>query len=276
MSGLGLLRALQVFWYAVLFFLYVPLAVVVLFSFNSVNSPARFAGFSLRWYERLLGNDALLQAFKNSLALALSSSMIAVLLGAMLGYGMYRFRHWRLHWLVWFIYLPIVMPDVVYGISEMTFFIAMYRSFGIFEPGLGTMIIAHVSFQIPFVALLVYSRLLVLDPLLFEACADLYASPIKRVWYFLLPVLWPALLAAFLLAFTLSIDDFVISFFTAGPGSTTLPIYVWSAIRKGITPEVNAIAALMIAAVVIAALMALAYHHIRFRLTDAKTLTRGK
>lgn len=260
-------RALQLFWYAVMAFLYAPLVVVVLFSFNASQSPANFTGFSMRWYERLFSNDAILSAFQNSLSLAVSSSAIAVVLGAMLGYGMYRFRHWRLSGLVWLIYLPIVMPDVVYGISEMTFFITIYRTLGLFEPGLGTMIIAHVSFQIPFVALLVYSRLLVLDPLLFEACADLYASPIKCMWHFVIPLLWPALVASFLLAFTLSIDDFVISFFTAGPGSATLPIYVWSAIRKGITPEVNAIAALMIAAVTIAALAALLYHYIKFRFT---------
>lgn len=269
----GFSRALQLFWYAVLVFLYAPLVVVVLFSFNATQSPAHFTGFSLRWYERLFSNDAILSAFQNSLSLAVSSSAIAVVLGAMLGYGMYWFRHWRLNALIWLIYLPIVMPDVVYGISEMTFFITLYRALGIFEPGLGTMVIAHVSFQIPFVALLIYSRLLVLDPLLFEACADLYASPLKRVRYFLIPLLWPALLASFLLAFTLSIDDFVISFFTAGPGSTTLPIYVWSAIRKGITPEVNAIAALMIAAVGIAALAALLYHYARFRFTFS---TRSK
>ena len=268
---------MRLFWYATMVFLYAPLAVVVLFSFNAANSPARFAGFSFRWYERLMTNDALLQAFKNSLILVVSSSLIAVVFGAMLGYGMYRFRHWHLHWLVWLIYLPIVMPDVVYGISEMTFFVAMYRTFGLFEPGLGTMILAHVSFQIPFVALLVHSRLLVLDPLLFEACADLYASPLKRLRYFLLPVLWPALLASFLLAFTLSIDDFVISFFTAGPSSTTLPIYIWSAVRKGITPEVNAVAALIIAAVGIAGLAALVYHHIKFRVNHPSNIsTRGK
>jgi spermidine/putrescine transport system permease protein len=155
------------------------------------------------------------------------------------------------------------MPDIVYGISEMTFFITIHDLTGLLEPGLGTMIIAHVSFQVPFVALLVYSRLVGLDPTLFEATQDLYATPLQRAWHFILPVLRPAVISAFFLAFTLSIDDFVISFFTAGPESTTLPIFIWSAIKKGITPEINAISTLMILAVFTAAVISFAIQRVR-------------
>ncbi len=119
------------------------------------------------------------------------------------------------------------------------------------------MIIAHVTFQIPFVALIVYSRFVGLDPTLFEAAKDLYATPFKRVLHFMLPTIKPALISAFFLSFTLSIDDFVISFFTAGPESATLPIYIWGAIKKGVSPEINAIASLMIGAVVVAAILSL-------------------
>jgi len=151
----------------------------------------------------------------------------------------------------------MVMPDIIFGIAEMIFFIAIDERLGILGPGLGTMIIAHVTFQVPFVALLVNARLLALDPQLFEASQDLYASPWQRARFFLLPVLSPAIVSSFLLALTLSIDDFVISFFTAGPESTTLPIYIWSAIKKGVTPEVNAIATLMIGSVFFMALISL-------------------
>lgn len=257
MSGGGLNTALRVFWYALLLFLYAPLAVVVVFSFNSINSSARFEGFSLQWYERLFGNEVIMHALSNTAALALVSTLIAVVIGGMLGYGFYRYRLGRWSWLVWLIYLPVIMPDIVFGIAEMTFFVAIHQWLGILAPGLGTMIIAHVTFQVPFVALLVNARLLALDASLFEAAQDLYAAPWQRLRFFLLPVLRPALAASFLLALTLSIDDFVISFFTAGPESTTLPIYIWSAIRKGVTPEINAIATIMIASVFLIAMVSM-------------------
>ncbi|MGO2133559.1 MAG: ABC transporter permease [Halomonas sp.] len=251
-------RALSGFWWLTLIFLYLPLAVVVLFSFNASNSAASFTGVSLRWYHRLLGNEAIISAFTNSMVLALVSSVVALVIGCLIGYGMYRHRHRKLGWLIVLIYLPIVLPDIVFGISEMAFFVQVNRLTGLFQPGLGTMIIAHVTFQIPFVALIVYSRFVGLDPTLFEAATDLYATPVKRVLHFMLPTLKPALISAFFLSFTLSVDDFVISFFTSGPESATLPIYIWSAIKKGVSPEINAIASLMIGAVAIAAIFSMA------------------
>lgn len=263
MSGRGFHLSVRTFWYVMLFFLYAPLLVVALYSFNSINSSAVFAGVSLRWYIDLFGNQIILNAFYNSLILALVSSIIATVLGTLLGYGMYTYRHRRLGWLIWLVYLPIVMPDIVYGISQMSFFTSISDATGLFELGLSTMVIAHVSFQVPFVALLVYSRLVGLDGALFEACHDLYARGWQRAWYFIVPTLRPAIVSSFFLAFTLSIDDFVISFFTSGPESTTLPIFIWSAIKKGVTPEVNAIATLMIGAVFAAAAIALAFQYVR-------------
>lgn len=256
-------RSLQVFWYLALLFLYAPLAIVVTFSFNSTNTYARFSGFSLRWYEKLLENEIILNAFYNSAVLAITSSALATVFGTALGYGIYRYRHLQLGWLIWIIYLPIVMPDIVYGISQMTFFVGVHQLTGFLQPDLGTMIIAHISFQVPFVALLIYSRLVQMDPLLFEATQDLYARPWQRAWYFVLPTLRAALISAFFLSFTLSIDDFVISFFTAGPESTTLPIFIWSAIKKGITPEINAISTLLIVTVFTAAAISFAIQRAR-------------
>jgi len=262
MSKRTLNRGLAGFWWLTLAFLYLPLAIVVLFSFNSTNSAASFTSFSLRWYYRLLGNEQITSAFWNSLLLAVVSSIVALVLGCLIGYGLYRHRHRhrKLGWLIVLIYLPIVLPDIVFGISEMAFFVQFNRLTGLLEPGLGTMIIAHVTFQIPFVALIVYSRFVGLDPSLFEAAKDLYASPFQRALHFLLPTLKPALISAFFLSFTLSIDDFVISFFTAGPESATLPIYIWGAIKKGVSPEINAIATLMIGAVALAAILSLLFN----------------
>ncbi|WP_348814465.1 ABC transporter permease [Halomonas sp. H10-59] len=250
-------RGLSAFWWLTLMFLYLPLAVVVLFSFNAANSAASMTGLSLRWYHQLFANDQIMSAFGNTLVLALTSSLIALVIGCLIGYGMYRHRHRKLGWLIVLIYLPIVLPDIVFGISEMAFFVKVNELTGLLGPGLGTMIIAHVTFQIPFVALIVYSRFVGLDPSLFEAAKDLYASPFKRVVHFMLPTIKPALISAFFLSFTLSVDDFVISFFTSGPESATLPIYIWGAIKKGVSPEINAIATLMIAAVALAALASL-------------------
>ncbi|WP_043526899.1 ABC transporter permease [Litchfieldella xinjiangensis] len=256
-------RGLTAIWWLILIFLYLPLAVVVLFSFNSANSAASFTGVSLRWYKRLMGNEEILSALSNSLILAIVSSAVALVIGCLIGYGMYRHRHRKLGWLIVLIYLPIVLPDIVFGISEMAFFVQIHRMTGLLQPGLGTMIIAHVTFQIPFVALIVYSRFVGLDPTLFEAAKDLYASPAQRAFHFMLPTIKPALISAFFLSFTLSVDDFVISFFTAGPDSATLPIYIWGAIKKGVSPEINAIATLMIGAVTIAAILSLLFSHRR-------------
>ena len=250
-------RGLSAFWWLTLVFLYLPLAVVVLFSFNAANSAASMTGLSLRWYHQLFANDQIMSAFGNTLVLALTSSLIALVIGCLIGYGMYRHRHRKLGWLIVLIYLPIVLPDIVFGISEMAFFVKVNELTGLLGPGLGTMIIAHVTFQIPFVALIVYSRFVGLDPSLFEAAKDLYASPLKRVVHFMLPTIKPALISAFFLSFTLSVDDFVISFFPSGPESAPLPIYIWGAIKKGVSPEINAIATLMIAAVALAALASL-------------------
>lgn len=245
----GFRIGLHACWYLTIGFLYLPLVFVVLFSFNAANSYSRFPGLSLRWYARMLENPYLMGAFTNTIVLALTSAVIATALGAVLGYGMYKYRHLKLGWLIWFIYLPIVMPDIVYGISQMTFFITIHEFTGLLQPGLLTMIIAHVTFQVPFVSLLVYSQLVRMDPLLFEATQDLYASPLQRAWFFILPAIRASLISSFFLSITLSIDDFVISFFTSGPESTTLPIFIWSAIKRGVTPEINAVSALMILAV---------------------------
>ncbi|APZ41911.1 ABC transporter permease [Acidihalobacter ferrooxydans] len=236
-------------------FLWLPLFVVVAFSFEPEAAAVNLTGFTLKWYGIIWEQGGMLSALKHSLELGLGSATLGTVFGALLAVGLHRYRGRGFAILALIVYLPIVMPDVIYGISQMVFFNYMYKLIGWPQAGLITMGIAHISFQRPYVALVVYARLVGLDRNLVHAAADLYASPLKSLYAFWLPVLKPALIAGFLLAFTLSLDDFVISFFTGGPGSVTLPIYIWGSIaRHGITPETNAIGSLLIGAVLLAAL----------------------
>jgi len=248
-------RLSQAIAIATLAFLWLPLIVVVAFSFEPEAAAVNLTGFTLKWYGIIWQSGGMLAALKHSLELGLGSATLGTLFGALLAVGLHRYRGRGFAVLALIVYLPIVMPDVIYGISQMVFFNYLHQLIGWPQAGLATMGIAHVSFQIPYVALLVYARLVGLDRNLVHAAADLYASPWKSVYAFWLPVLKPALIGGFLLAFTLSLDDFVISFFTSGPGSVTLPIYIWGSIAKhGVTPETNAIGSLLIGAVLLAAL----------------------
>ncbi|MGC9269291.1 ABC transporter permease [Acidiphilium sp.] len=233
--------------------LYAPLALIAVFSF-APGPGAAGAGF--HWYDELLHAPDVLAALRRSLELAFGSSILGTALGTLMGFGLSRFRSRSrggvaaaLPALI--IYTPIIMPSLVFGISDLIFFNLMHKATGLFAAGLLTMGIAHVTFQAPYVALVVFARMAGLDPNLFEASQDLYADARQSFLHLTVPVIRPAIIGGFLLAFTLSIDDFTISYFTAGPGSTTLPIYIYSAVaRKGIAPDINALATLMIATVI--------------------------
>ncbi|MCB5944546.1 ABC transporter permease [Acidocella sp. KAb 2-4] len=238
--------------------LYTPLALVAYYSFSPAPNQT---GHSLYAYGQLMHDAAVFTALRRSLILALGSAATSTALGTLLGYGLCRFRARNATGVLanipsLIIYTPIIMPSLVFGISELIFFNFVHSATGFLGAGLQTMIIAHITFQVPYVALTVYARLAGLDPYLFDAAQDLYADGIKSFLYLIIPVVQPAIIGGFLLGITLSIDDFTISFFTAGPGSVTLPIYIYSAIaRKGITPEVNAIGTLMIGTIVVLALV---------------------
>lgn len=239
--------------------LYLPLSVIAIFSFApSLHHP----GVNLAAYGELFNDPTVLAALRRSITLAFGSAILGTALGTLMGFGLSRFRpakgsgFWIGTLPSLIIYLPIIMPSLVFGISELIFFNLVHEYTGLLSAGLLTMGIAHVTFQSPYVALVVYARLTGLDPNLFEASHDLYANPLKSFLYLTIPVVRPALIGGFLLAITLSIDDFTISFFTAGPGSVTLPIYIYSAIaRKGSSPEINALGSLMIATVIGVALL---------------------
>jgi spermidine/putrescine transport system permease protein len=199
-------------------------------------------------------------ALQRSLILAFGSATVSTALGTLLGYGLCRFRAANARGFAanlpsLIIYTPIIMPSLVFGISELIFFNFVHTATGLLAAGLGTMVIAHITFQVPYVALTVFARLAGLDPNLFEASHDLYADGIKSFLFLTIPIVQPAIIGGFLLGITLSIDDFTISFFTSGPGSVTLPIYIYGAIaKKGISPEINALGTLMIATVIVLAL----------------------
>lgn len=227
--------------------LYLPLLAVAVFSVNNTKLGFVWSGFTLRWYWAMLHNQAILDAAKNTLLLAVISTLIATLLGTLLALGLNRYPWPR--WVSAFfesaVYLPVVSPDIIFAAAMVVVFKVLVLLIPNFEPGLRAMIIAHVTFEIAFVTLVVRSRLAMIGPDIEEAARDLYATSFYTLRKVTLPLLMPGIVAGALLAFTLSLDDFVISFMTTGPGSTTLPIYIYSAVKRGVSPELHALSTLI-------------------------------
>ena len=232
---------------ACLALLYLPMAAVAAFSVNASRYGLAWKGFTLSWYGKLLDNPLILEAARNTLVLATASTAIATVLGTMLALGLYRLpwprRLRRVLDLV--LYLPVVTPDIVFAVAMVSAFGLLRTVWSLFDPGIVPMIIAHVTFQIAFVALVVGSRLATIGRTVEEAARDLYASTAYLTRRVLLPLLAPGIVAAAMLAFTLSLDDFIISFFTAGPDSVTLPIFIYSSLRRGVSPEIHALSTLI-------------------------------
>ena len=218
-------------------FLYAPLAIVVAYSFNESRLNAQWTGFTLAWYGKLFHNETMLTAAWNSLLIGVTTSVAATVLGTMAGYAMFRFRTRFLPVLV---LAPIAIPEILMGVSLLIFFVMINLTLGIFS-----IILAHIAFCIGFVAIVVRSRLAGMDESLIEAARDLGASPWQAFRLVTLPLIMPGVVAGALMAFTLSIDDFVITFFTAGVGSSTLPLQIYTMVKISVTPEVNAISTLL-------------------------------
>ena len=239
----------------ILMLLYVPLLAVALYSLSTGGRVPGWHGLTLTWYRQLLQDQGLMTIIWRSVWLAATSAVASTFLGTLLAYGMYRYRLGGLLWLGLLIYLPMILPDVAFGISQMLFFHLMHHTAGLFPLSFWTVFIAHVTFQIPFVALTVHAVLARLDPALLDAAWDLYAHPVQAFGSVVWPLIWPGVLGGFLLAVTLSVDDFGVSFFTTGPDAVTLPIYIYSAVTKrGVTPEINALATLLVGLVMVLAL----------------------
>ncbi len=245
---------------AVYLFLYIPIGIIVLFSFNAGRHASDFQGFSVQWYGRALSNPFMVDALTTSLVVAFCSASLATLFGTMAALGLQQVGR-RLRALYdAVIYIAIMIPGIVIGIATL---IALVSVFDILNPllaslwpgdlrsaprlnmGYGSLIAAHTLFTMALVIVIVRARIAGMDRALIEASADLYATPWGTFWQVTLPLIFPAVLAGFLLSFTFSFDDFIIAFFVAG-SETTLPIYVFSSIRRGVTPEINAIGTLVL------------------------------
>lgn len=235
-------------------FLYLPLLCVALFSVNASRLGVKWGGFTFSWYAQLFQDEVILKATWNTLLLAVSSTLVATVLGTLLAIGIHRTPWGRRTSRTFdlFLNLPVVTPDIIFAVALVIAFGALRAVTGLFELGMPTMIIGHVAFQVSFVALAVKARLELIGSDLEEAAFDLYAGHLRMLTTVVLPLLKPGILAGAALAFTLSLDDFVISFFTAGPDSMTLPIFIYSAVHRGITPEIHALSTLVMLATILA------------------------
>jgi putrescine transport system permease protein len=231
-------------------FLYAPIAILIIYSFNASRLVVVWGGWSTRWYAALLEDRAMIDAALASLAIAAISSALATVLGTMAAFALNRFRfRGRLPFAA-MVYAPLVMPEVITGLSLLLLFVAVDL-----DRGFATVIVAHTTLTTCFVTVIVQARLAGFDRSLEEAAMDLGAPPARTFMTITLPLILPAVVAGFLLAFSLSLDDLVIASFTTGPGATTLPIRIYSEVRLGVKPEINAVCTIMIAVVALATVL---------------------
>lgn len=231
-------------------FLYVPIAVLVSFSFNKSRHGVVWTGFTFDWYNQLFADHSIWAATQNSLIVAAVSTVVSVVIGTLAALALHRYSFRGKGMFESVLQLPIVIPEVVMGVSLLAFFVLVNMPLGVY-----TIAIAHIAFNISFVTVIVRARLFSFDPTLEEAAMDLGANRIQTFFKVTLPHISPGVLAGALVAFTLSLDDFVIAFFTAGVGSTTLPVQVYSMMRRGVTPKVNALSTIILLVVIVAALI---------------------
>ena len=233
-------------------FLYLPIVLLVIFSFNESKLVTVWAGFSFKWYVSLFHNQGLMDAAWVTVRVGLLAASIATVLGTMAALALTRYTRFRGRLLFsGMVYAPLVMPEVITGLSLLLLFVAIG-----FDRGFWTVTLAHITFSMCFVTVVVQSRLLSFDRSIEEAALDLGATPVRTFFEVTLPVIAPAVLSGWMLALTLSLDDLVIASFTSGPGATTLPMKIYSQVRLGVTPEINAICTILIGIVAIGVLIA--------------------
>ena len=228
-------------------FLYAPMVVMVFYSFNASRFQAAWQGFTLDWYVRLLHNETILLAARNSLLVALASTIVSTFIGTITAFALHRYDFPGKSLFKGIIYIPIVIPDIVMGVS----LVAFYSLLG-FSLGLHTIVIAHVAFSISFVVLVVRARLCGINSSLQDAAHDLGANSWETFRRVTWPLIQPGVISGALLAFTISLDDFIITFFTAGAGSTTLPLKIYSMVKFGVTPEINALSTIILVIIILA------------------------
>ncbi|MEX1058717.1 MAG: ABC transporter permease subunit [Natronospirillum sp.] len=239
----------MMFWGG-LVFLYLPMLVLIVYSFNAGRNVQIWAGWSTHWYGELFRDQQLVNALGRSLQVAFFAATASTVLGTLAAIAMVRLRRFKGRTLFsGLVTAPLVMPDVIIGLSMLLLFVSLQQWLGWPQRGLSTVWIAHTTFGLAYATVVVSSRLRELDESIEEAALDLGATPVQAFFQVTLPIIWPALLSAWLLAFTLSLDDVVIASFVTGPGATTLPIEIFSAVRLGVSPKINALATLIIIAI---------------------------
>lgn len=225
----------------IFFLMYMPVAVVIIFSFNESKLPVRFTGFSLKWYQELLGDSAMIEALGNSLILGVASCLVSAVIGTLGAVGLSRI-HWKTKGALEYVsILPLMIPEIILGMVLMAFFYLLNIPFGML-----TLLLGHTVFCVPYILMEVKARLAGMDPSLEEAARDLGAGSFRAFWDITLPLIMPAVVSGSLLAFAMSMDDVVISIFVNGPRISTLPVKVYTQLKTGVTPEINALCTLML------------------------------
>lgn len=231
-------------------FLYIPIFVMIVFSFNESKSKSSFTGFTLDWYTRLFRNDIIMSSLFNTLIVAVLSSVLATIIGTMAAIGINSMKKAPKTLVMNINYLPVINPDIVTGVSLMLLFVFFGARMNL-EFGFITLIIAHITFNIPYIILNVMPKLRQMNPYLYEAAQDLGCNPFSAFRKVVIPEILPGIVSGFLMAFTYSLDDFVVSYFTSGSTSQTLPITIYSMTRRKISPEINALSTLIFVVVII-------------------------
>ncbi len=234
----------KIYLYIIFLFLYAPIVVLVIYSFNESKSRGHWGGFTLKWYRELFRDREIATALYNTLMIAILSSIIATIIGTAAAIGIHNMKKIKKVVVMNLTYLPVLNPEIVTGVSLMLLFIFM-KAFTNIGLGFFTMLLAHITFNIPYVILSVLPKLKQLNKHTYEAALDLGATPLNAIRKVIMPEIMPGIVTGFILAFTLSIDDFVISFFTTGSGVSNLSIYVYSMARRGINPKINALSTIM-------------------------------
>ncbi len=242
----------RIYTFLIFLFLYAPILVLIVFSFNGSETASRtvWGGFSLRWYQKLFEDRLILEALRNTLFIAAVSAAASTVLGTMAAIGINSLKRLPRRIMMNITNFPMVNPEIVTGVSLMLLFVSAVRLFGGRSLGMGSLVAAHITFCLPYVILSVLPKLRQLDPNLYEAAQDLGCPPIKAFFKVVLPEIMPGIVTGMIMAFTLSIDDFVISYFTSGT-TQTLPIYIYSMTRKRISPEINALSTVLFAVIMV-------------------------
>lgn len=232
-------------------FLYLPIAVLIVFSFNDSKNRVKWHGFTLSWYEKLFRNEQILDALRVTLEIALLAALIATVIGTMAAVGLYSMKGRPRRLLMVLNNIPMINPEIVTGISMMLMFVAIYRVTGLLRPGFVTLLLAHVTFCIPYVVLQVLPKLRQMNRHMYEAALDLGCHPLPAFFKVVMPEIMPGVITGALMAFTMSLDDFVISYFNSGSTAQTLSVTIYTMTKRPVTPEINALSTLMFGGVLI-------------------------